>query len=154
MDLTLLGALATGLATFSLLMAIFAPWLATPARDDAVRAAGLARERYVRLVSTERPAWESVLAPVSRVVAERVPALAERHTLERAVSEVADALHRASDGRNLLGEQVRSAVAAYGTGVDLYAALRDVAAAADLDELDELAGSLAQARHLGKGVGE
>src|SRR5207244_9516741 len=78
MDLTLLGALATGLATFSLLMAIFAPWLATPARDDAVRAAGLARERYVRLVSTERPAWERVLAPVSRVVAERVPALASQ----------------------------------------------------------------------------
>ena len=29
-----------------------------------------------------------------------------------------------------------------------------MAAAADLEELDELAGSLAQARHLGKGVGE
>jgi Flp pilus assembly protein TadB len=247
MDLTILGALATGVAVFCLLMAIFTPWLETPARDDAIRAAGLARERYVRLVSAERPAWERVLAPVSRVVAERVPALAsqvserdiiragldpaalppaevyaaklvlgaailaigvaltplvpvallvalpfafvgyvfpteylghlgrrrqnqlrrelpdllalvrplaERHTLERAVSEVADALHRASGGANLLAEQVRSAVAAYGTGVDLYAALRDVAVAADLDELDELAGSLAQARHLGKGVGE
>ena len=80
--------------------------------------------------------------------------LAERHTLERAVSDVADALHRATGGRNLLAEQVRAAVAAYGTGVDLYAALRDVAAAADLEELDELAGSLAQARHLGKGIGE
>jgi tight adherence protein C len=247
MDLTLLGALATGTAVFCLLMALFAPWLAVPARDDAVRAAGLTRERYVRLVSAERPAWERVLAPVTGWVGERVPALAsqvserdivragldpaalppaeiyaaklvlgvavlavglalsaivpiallvalpvafvgyifpteylgwlgrrrqsqlrrelpdflalvrplaERHSLERAVSQVADALHRASNGRNLLGEQVRGAVAAYGTGVDLYAALRDVAAASDLEELEELAGSLAQARHLGKGVGD
>lgn len=247
MDLTLLGALATGVAVFSLLMAVFAPWLEVPARDDAVRAAGLARERYVRLVSTERPAWERALAPFSSWVAARAPALAsqvserdivragldpaalppaevyaaklvlglailavgialtplvpfallvalpmafigyvfpteylgwlgrrrqgqlrrelpdflalvrplaERQTLERAVSSVADALHRATGGKNLLGEQVRSAVAAYGVGVDLYAALRDVAAAAELDELDELAGSLAQARHLGKGVGD
>jgi Flp pilus assembly protein TadB len=247
MDLTLIGALATSVAVSSLLMAIFAPWLAVPARDDAVRAAGLARERYVRLVSAERPAWERFLAPLSRGVANRLPALAsqvsernivragldpavlqpaelyaaklvlglvilaiglaltplvpfallvslpiafigyifpteylgwlgrrrqgqlrrelpdflalvrplaEHHTLERAVSDVADALHRATGGKNLLGEQVRSAVAAYGTGVDLYAALRDVGTAANLDELDELAGSLAQARHLGKGVGE
>lgn len=247
MDLTLLGALAIGVAVFSLLMAIFAPWLETPARDDAVRAASLARERYVRLVSAEQPAWERVLAPVSHIVAERVPAfasqvserdivragldpaalppaevyaaklvlgaailavglaltpvvpiallvalpiafvgyvfpteylaslgrrrqaqlrrelpdflalvrpLAEQQTLERAVSNVADALHRATGGKNLLGEQVRSAVAAYGVGVDLYAALRDVAAAADLEELDELAASLAQARHLGKGVSD
>ena len=51
-------------------------------------------------------------------------------------------------------EQVRGAVVAYGTGVDLYAALRDVAAAVDLEELDELSGDLAQARHLGKGVGD
>lgn len=247
MDLTLFGAMATGVAAFSLLMAIFLPWLEVPARDDAVRAAGLARERYARLVSAERPAWERLLAPVSRIVAERAPALAsqvserdivragldpaalppaevyasklvlavailglglaltpllpiallvalpvaflgyvfpteylgslgrrrqsqlrrelpdllalvrplaERHGLERAVAEVAEALHRASGGKNLLAQQVRSAVAAYGTGVDLYAALRDVAAAADLEELDELAGSLAQARHLGKGVSE
>jgi Flp pilus assembly protein TadB len=247
MDLTLLGALATGVAAFCLLMAIFMPWLAVPARDDAVRAAGLARERYVRLVSTERPGWERALAPVSGWIAERAPALAsqvserdivragldpatlppaeiyaaklvlgagilaigvaltplvpfallvalplafigyvfpteylgqlgrrrqaqlrrelpdflalvrplaERQTLERAVANVADALHRATGGKNLLGEQVRSAVAAYGTGVDLYAALRDVAAAAELEELDELAASLSQARHLGKGVGE
>jgi Flp pilus assembly protein TadB len=247
MDLTLLGALATGVAVFSLLMAIFAPWLAVPARDDAVRAVGLPRERYVRLVSAEQPAWERALAPVSRLVADRIPALAsqvserdivragldpaalppaevyaaklvlavailaigialtplvpfalfvalplaflgyvfpteylgwlgrrrqaqlrrelpdflalvrplaERHTVEKAVAQVADSLHRASGGKNLLAQQVRSAVAAYGTGIDLYAALRDVATAADLDELDELAGSLAQARHLGKGVSE
>ncbi len=247
MDLTWLGAAAVGLAAFSLLMAVFAPWLAVPARDDAVRAAGLPRERYERLVSAERPAWERALAPVAGWVGRRVPALAsqvserdivragldpaalppaevyaaklvlgvvilavgfamspfvpvasilvlpvafagyvfpteylgwlgrrrqaqlrrelpdllalvrplaERHALERAFSDVADALHRATGGRNLLAEQVRAAVAAYGTGVDLYAALRDVAAAADLEELDELAGSLAQARHLGKGVGD
>ena len=59
-------------------MALFAPWLAVPARDDAVRAAGLARERYVRLVSAERPAWERVLAPVAGWVGERVPALASQ----------------------------------------------------------------------------
>ena len=247
MDPTPLGALAVGLAAFCLLMAVFAPWLAVPARDDAVRAVGLPRERYARLVSAERPAWERALAPLASAVAARVPALAsqvserdivragldpaalppaevyaaklvlaagllalgvaltplapfalvavlpvafagyvfpteylgwlgrrrqaqlrrelpdflalvrplaERHTLERAVADVAEALHRATGGRNLLASQVRSAVAAYGTGVDLYAALRDVAAAADLEELDELAGSLAQARHLGKGVGD
>ena len=247
MDLSWLGAAATGTAAFSLLVAVFAPWLAVPARDDVVRAAGLPRERYERLVSAERPAWERLLAPVAGWVGARVPALAsqvserdivragldpaalppaevyaaklvlgvavlavglalspflpfalvaalpvafagyvfpteylgwlgrrrqgrlrrelpdflalvrplaERHALERAFSDVADALHRATGGRNLLAGQVRAAVAAYGTGVDLYAALRDVAAAADLEELDELAGSLAQARHLGKGVGE
>ena len=247
MDLGWLGAAATGTAAFSLLVAVFAPWLAVPARDDVVRAAGLPRERYERLVSAERPAWERLLAPVAGWVGARVPALAsqvserdivragldpaalppaevyaaklvlgvailsvgfalspflpfatvaalpvafagyvfpteylgwlgrrrqgrlrrelpdflalvrplaERHALERAFSDVADALHRATGGRNLLAGQVRAAVAAYGTGVDLYAALRDVAAAADLEELDELAGSLAQARHLGKGVGE
>ena len=247
MDLSWLGAAATGIAAFSLLVAVFAPWLAVPARIDVVRAAGLPRERYERLVSAERPAWERLLAPVAGWVGRRVPALAsqvserdivragldpaalppaevyaaklvlgvailavgfalspflpfaliavlpvafagyvfpteylgwlgrrrqgrlrrelpdflalvrplaERHALERAFSDVADALHRATGGRNLLAGQVRAAVAAYGTGVDLYAALRDVAAAADLEELDELAGSLAQARHLGKGVGE
>ncbi|MFN8629197.1 MAG: hypothetical protein U0838_02415 [Chloroflexota bacterium] len=57
MDATPLGALAVGLAAFCLLMAVFAPWLAVPARDDAVRAVGLPRERYARLVSAERPAW-------------------------------------------------------------------------------------------------
>lgn len=80
--------------------------------------------------------------------------LAERHGLEHSVADVANALHAASDGGNLLARQVRSAVAAYGTGVDLFAALSDVAAAADIEELDELAGSLAQARRLGKGVSE
>ena len=51
-----------------------------------------------------------------------------------AMSRVADELHAASEGQNLLASQVRSAIAAYGTGVNFYAALADVAAAADLLE--------------------
>ncbi|MHB8959038.1 MAG: hypothetical protein ACYDAN_05370, partial [Candidatus Limnocylindrales bacterium] len=76
MDLAWLGAAATGTAAFSLLLAVFAPWLAVPARDDVVRAAGLPRERYERLVSAERPGWERALAPVAGWVGRRVPALA------------------------------------------------------------------------------
>src|SRR3990172_5060433 len=78
--------------------------------------------------------------------------LAETPGLERAMATVADELHAASDGENLLARQVRSAIAAYGTGINFYAALADVAAAADLEELDELAASLGQARRTGKGV--
>jgi Flp pilus assembly protein TadB len=78
--------------------------------------------------------------------------LAAKQGLEHSVADVATALHEASEGGNLLARQVRSAVAAYGTGVDLYAALADVSAAADLEELDELASALAQARRVGKGV--
>lgn len=80
--------------------------------------------------------------------------LAPLDGLERAVATVADALHASSEGSNLLAAQVRSAVAAYGVGTDLYAALRDVAAAADLEELDELASSLGQARRVGKGIAD
>ncbi len=80
--------------------------------------------------------------------------LAAKHGLEHAVADVADALHEASAGSNLLARQIRGAVAAYGTGTDLYAALRDVAAASDIEALDELAAALAQSRKLGKGVGE
>ncbi|HEY3544567.1 MAG TPA: hypothetical protein VGK17_00585, partial [Propionicimonas sp.] len=80
--------------------------------------------------------------------------LAAKHGLEHAVADVADALHEASAGGNLLARQIRGAVAAYGTGTDLYAALRDVAAASDIEALDELAAALAQSRKLGKGVGE
>ena len=43
-----------------------------------------------------------------------------RMSLEHAFSETALALHAASEGRNLLASQVRRAVAAYGTGIDLY----------------------------------
>jgi Flp pilus assembly protein TadB len=78
--------------------------------------------------------------------------LSESPGLERAMSMVADELHAASDGDNLLARQVRSAIAAYGTGINFYAALADVAAAADLEELDELAAALGQARRTGKGV--
>ena len=80
--------------------------------------------------------------------------LAAKHGLEHAVADVAAALHEASAGTNLLARQIRGAVAAYGTGTDLYAALRDVAAASDIEALDELAAALAQSRKLGKGVGE
>jgi Flp pilus assembly protein TadB len=78
--------------------------------------------------------------------------LSESPGLEQAMARVADELHAASEGENLLARQVRSAIAAYGTGVNFYAALADVAAAADLEELDELAGALGQARRTGKGV--
>jgi Flp pilus assembly protein TadB len=80
--------------------------------------------------------------------------LAEMSGLEHAVAEVSDALHEASGGQHLLAEQVRSAVAAYGIGSDLFDALRDIAAAADLEALDELAASLGSSRRLGKGVSE
>ena len=80
--------------------------------------------------------------------------LAAKHGLEHAVADVADALHDASGGRNLLVRQIRSAVAAYGTGTDLFGALRDIATAAELEELDELAAALSQSRRLGKGIAE
>lgn len=80
--------------------------------------------------------------------------LAAKHGLEHAVADVSDALHEASAGTNLLARQIRSAVAAYGTGADLYTALRDIAAASDIEALDELAASLSQSRKLGKGVAE
>jgi Flp pilus assembly protein TadB len=80
--------------------------------------------------------------------------LAAKHGLEHAVADVSDALHEASAGSNLLARQIRSAVAAYGTGADLYTALRDIAAAADIEALDELAASLSHSRKLGKGVAE
>ena len=247
MLLPLLGALATSAAVFSLLMAIFLPAIAAPKRLDAVRAAALPRERYEKLVSSERPWWERVVAPVAGRLARSMPSLASqvneativragldpasvspaevyaaklvlgggillagitlsavvpilflvalpaafagyvfpteylayrtrkrqsellrelpdflalvrplaaKSGLEHAVAEVADALHEASGGQHLLAEQVRSAVAAYGIGSDLFNALRDIATAADLEALDELAASLGSARRLGKGVSE
>ena len=247
MLLPLLGALATCAAVFSLLMAIFLPAIAVPKRLDAVRAAALPRERYEKLVSSERPWWERVVAPVAGRLARSMPSLASqvneativragldpasvspaevyaaklvlgggillagitlsavvpilflvalpaafagyvfpteylayrtrrrqaellrelpdflalvrplaaKSGLEHAVAEVSDALHEASGGQHLLAEQVRSAVAAYGIGSDLFNALRDIATAADLEALDELAASLGSARRLGKGVSE
>ena len=247
MLLPLLGAVATSAAVFSLLMAIFIPAIAVPKRLDAVRAAALPRERYEKLVSSERPWWERVVAPVAGRLARSMPSLASqvneativragldpasvspaevyaaklvlgggillagitlsavvpilflvalpaafagyvfpteylgyrtrrrqaellrelpdflalvrplaaKSGLEHAVAEVSDALHEASGGKHLLAEQVRSAVAAYGIGSDLFAALRDIATAADLEALDELAASLGASRRLGKGVSE
>jgi Flp pilus assembly protein TadB len=245
--LPLVGALATSAAVFSILMAIFLPAIAVPKRLDAVRAAALPRERYEKLVSSERPWWERVVAPVAGRLARSMPSLgsqvneativragldpasvspaevyaaklvlgggillagitlsavvpilflvalpaafagyvfpteylayrtrrrqaellrelpdflalvrplAAKSGLEHAVAEVSDALHEASGGQHLLAEQVRSAVAAYGIGSDLFNALRDIATAADLEALDELAASLGSARRLGKGVSE
>jgi Flp pilus assembly protein TadB len=230
-----------------MLMAIFLPAIAVPKRLDAVRAAALPRERYEKLVSSERPWWERVVAPVAGRLARSMPSLASqvneativragldpasvspaevyaaklvlgggillagitlsavvpilflvalpaafagyvfpteylayrtrrrqaellrelpdflalvrplaaKSGLEHAVAEVSDALHEASGGQHLLAEQVRSAVAAYGIGSDLFDALRDIAAAADLEALDELAASLGSSRRLGKGVAE
>jgi Flp pilus assembly protein TadB len=247
MLLPLLGALATSAAVFSLLMAIFLPAIAVPKRLDAVRAAAMPRQRYEKLVSSERPWWERVVAPVAGRLARSMPSLASqvneativragldpasvspaevyaaklvlgggillagitlsavvpivflialpaafagyvfpteylayrtrrrqaellrelpdflalvrplaaKSGLEHAVAEVSDALHEASGGQHLLAEQVRSAVAAYGIGSDLFDALRDIAAAADLEALDELAASLGSSRRLGKGVSE
>ena len=247
MLLPLLGALATSAAVFSLLLAIFLPAIAVPKRLDAVRAAALPRERYEKLVSSERPWWERVVAPVAGRLAKSMPSLASqvneativragldpasvspaevyaaklvlgggillagitlsavvpilflvalpaafvgyvfpteylgyrtrkrqaellrelpdflalvrplaaKSGLEHAVAEVSDALHEASGGKHLLAEQVRSAVAAYGIGSDLFGALRDIATAADLEALDELAASLGASRRLGKGVAE
>jgi Flp pilus assembly protein TadB len=228
-------------------MAIFIPAIAVPKRLDAVRAAALPRERYEKLVSSERPWWERVVAPVALRLARSMPSLASqvneativragldpasvspaevyaaklvlgggilltgialsavvpifflialpaafagyvfpteylgyrtrrrqaellrelpdflalvrplaaKSGLEHAVAEVSDALHEASGGQHLLAEQVRSAVAAYGIGSDLFDALRDIATAADLEALDELAAALGSSRRLGKGVSE
>jgi Flp pilus assembly protein TadB len=245
--LALVGAIATSIAVFALLMAIFIPVMATPRRLETVRAAALSRERYERLVTAERPWWERLVAPVAGRLARWMPSLssqvneativragldpasvspaevyaaklvlgvgillvgiavsavvpivflialpaafvgyvfpteylgyrtrkrqaellrelpdflalvrplAAKSGLEHAVAEVSDALHESSAGQHLLAEQVRSAVAAYGIGSDLFEALRDIATAADIEALDELAAALASSRRLGKGVAE
>ena len=245
--LPLVGAIAMSIAVFSLLMAIFSSWMASPIRLEAVRAAAMPRERYEKLVTAERPWWERVVAPIAGRLARAMPSLASqvneatvvragldpasvspaevyaaklalgggillagitlsavvpilflvalpaafagyvfpteylayrarkrqaellrelpdflalvrplaaKSGLEHAVAEVSDALHEASGGQHLLAEQVRSAVAAYGIGSDLFDALRDIATAADLEALDELAASLGSARRLGKGVSD
>jgi hypothetical protein len=241
----LLGTVATFVAVFSLLMAVFGPGLFPPPRVEAVRAAALPRHRFERLVSAERPAWERLIAPLAGRIANRLPALArqvdetlivragldpavlspaevyaaklvaalavlaigaaltplvgtalllalvpafaayvfpteylgwrarrrkaqllrelpdflavlrplaERKPLEEALADVTSALDEAAGRRNLLARQLLSAVAAYGTNVSLFDALRDVAAANDLEALDELAMAMGQVRHVGAGV--
>jgi len=244
----LIGTVATFVASLALLMAVFAPALATPARTDALRAAALPRHRYERLVSAERPWWERLLAPLAARIATRLPSLArqvderlivragidpavlspaevyaakllaagavlgvavaftpllgglaplvglmggfgaylfpteylgwrgrrrkaqlvrelpdllavlrplaERKPLENALSDVTSAIDAASGGHNLLARQLLAAVAAYGTGANLFEALRDVAVTNDLPELEELASALGQVRHVGIGVPE
>jgi Flp pilus assembly protein TadB len=247
-DSVFVGAIATGVAVFGLLMAVFDPWVFPPQPAlDAVRASVLPRDRYERLVVAERPWWERLIAPLASRLGAAMPALAsqvserdivragldpetltpaeiysaklvlalvaivlgiaatplfpfavvlalpaafagyvypteylasrgrkrkaqllrelpdllslvrplaERRGLEQSIAAVADELHAASEGTNLLARQVRGAVAAYGVGADFYRALADVATAADLEELDELAGALGQARRTGKGVSD
>jgi tight adherence protein C len=99
-----------------------------------------ARRRKAQLLR-ELPDFLAVLRP-----------LAERKPLEEALADVTSALDEASGGRNLLARQLLSAIAAYGTGASLFDALRDVAAANDLEALDELAMALGQVRHVGAGV--
>jgi Flp pilus assembly protein TadB len=138
-----LGILGVGLAitpivAFALILALPVAFAGYVFPTEYLAARGRARrEQLLR----ELPDFLSVVRP-----------LAPKHGLEHSVADVANALHAASGGTNLLARQVRSAVAAYGTGVDLYEALTDVATAADLEELDELAAGLAQARRLGRGV--
>jgi len=241
----LIGTVATFVAVFSLLMAVFGPGLFPPTRLEAARAAALPRHRFERLVSAERPWWERLLAPLAGRIALRAPALAsqvdealivragldpalvtpaevyaaklvgagavlalgaavtplfswalllalvpafgayvfpteylawrarrrksqllrelpdflavlrplvERKPLEEALADVTAAVDRASAGRNLLARQLLAAVAAYGTNVSLYEALRDVAATNDLEPLDDLAMALGQVGPLGVGV--
>ena len=74
----LVGAVATFVAAFSLLMAVFGPSLFPPARVEAVRAVALPRHRFERLVSAERPWWERLVAPVAGRIALRLPALARQ----------------------------------------------------------------------------
>ncbi|NJD28064.1 MAG: hypothetical protein FIA92_07180 [Chloroflexi bacterium] len=102
--------------------------------------ASMSRRRKAQLLR-ELPDFLALVRPLS-----------ESPGLEMAMSRVADELHPASVGQNLLASQIRSAIAAYGAGVNFYAALADVAAAADLEELDDLAVGLGQARKTGKGV--
>ena len=88
------------------------------------RPAGRAPDRLRRVRIPDRVprlARQGAAGP-DRTRAPGLPALvrplAAKHGLEHAVADVADALHEASAGGNLLARQIRSAVAAYGTGTD------------------------------------
>ena len=140
-----LGILGAGLALtplvgFALLLALPLAFVGYVFPTEYL--ASLGRRRKAQLLR-ELPDFLALVRP-----------LADGPGLERAMATVADELHAASGGENLLARQIRAAVAAYGTGVTFYAALGDVAAAADLEELDELAASAGQARRTGKGVAD
>ena len=257
-----IGTLATAVAVFCLLMAVFGSRRGRMAdRLDAARGAGLggiSRAQYERLVSSEAPVWERVLAPLATRLARRAPGavvssvsddlivragydptvltaaevfaakvllglsimvvgfivafampvpfylqfmilslfegaafvgfllpsrylearassrqrqlrrelpdflalvrpLAARQSLERSMSQVADELHTASKGTNLLAGQIHTAVARYGfrdENINLYKALSDVAMVADVEEISDMATALEQAAAFGKGVGD
>ena len=140
LGLSILGAgfALTPLFPFALIVALPVAFVGYVFPTEYLAAAG--RRRKAQLLR-ELPDFLALVRP-----------LAETPGLERAMATVADELHAASGGENLLARQVRSAVAAYGTGVNFYAALTDVAAASDLEELDELSAALGQARRTGKGV--
>ena len=79
MDLVLVGSILAAVAVFSLLMALFEPWLFPPQpKLDAVRASVLSRERYERLVVAERQWWERLLAPIAGRLAAAMPALSSQ----------------------------------------------------------------------------
>ena len=134
------GLAATPLFGFALVLALPLAFLGYVFPTEYLAARG--RRRKAQLLR-ELPDFLALVRP-----------LAERRGLEQSIAAVADELHAASEGTNLLARQVRAAVAAYGVGTDFYRALADVAAAADLEELDELAGALGQARRTGKGVSD
>lgn len=133
-----IGVALTPLLPFALLLALPIAFVGYVFPTEYLGSMG--RRRKAQLLR-ELPDFLALVRPLS-----------ESPGLEKAMATVADELHAASEGENLLARQVRSAIAAYGTGVNFYAALADVAAAADLEELDELASSLGQARRTGKGV--
>ena len=134
----LIGLALTPVFPIALLLALPAAFLGYVLPTEWLAATG--RRRQAQLLR-ELPDFIALVRP-----------LAAKHGLEHAVADVADALHAGSAGDNLLARQVRAAVAAYGIGADFYVALADVATAADLEELDDLAGALAQARRVGKGT--
>lgn len=135
-----LGLVLTPVLPFALLLALPLAFVGYVMPTEYLASAG--KRRQAQLLR-ELPDFLALVRP-----------LAAKHGLEHAVADVADALHAGSAGENLLARQVRAAVAAYGTGADFYAALADVAAAADLEELDDLASALGQARRVGKGTSD
>ena len=104
MDGILLSSILTGVATFSLLMVVFEPWLFPPQpKLDAVRASVLSRERYERLVVAERPWWERLVAPIAARLGSAMPALASQVNERDIVRAGFDPATLTPAGRLLLG---------------------------------------------------